>query len=114
MCVSETMEMLRGNMDSFTTTARTLEFVLAPRAFDHLQRKWYINDTSLEEEEGGAEGSPFAQLLMDMQECETQALVRKTNKHDSLSSSTPQRRKEQCQNGIGNGAITDCHGQSTS
>ncbi|CAM4458982.1 unnamed protein product [Caretta caretta] len=82
--------MLRGNMDSFTTPMKTLDFVLAPRAFDHPQRKRYISESS-EEEEGAANGSPLAQPLMGTPEPdpETQLLMRPPDKCAGLSSSTP-------------------------
>ncbi|XP_065445637.1 uncharacterized protein LOC122174172 isoform X2 [Chrysemys picta bellii] len=65
-------------MDSFTTTGRNSDFILAPRAFDRPRRKRYISYSS--KEEGAAEGSPLAQLLMDTPEpdSENQPLVRKT------------------------------------
>ncbi|CAM4456500.1 unnamed protein product [Caretta caretta] len=82
--------MLRGNMDSFTTPMKTLDFVLAPRAFEHPQRKSYISENS-KEEEGAAKGSPLAQPLMDMPEPdpETQLLMRHPDKRAGLSLSTP-------------------------
>ncbi|EMP29530.1 hypothetical protein UY3_13340 [Chelonia mydas] len=75
-------------MDSFTTPVRTLDFVLAPRAFDKPRRKRYISDSS-EEEEGAIEGSPLAQPLMDTPDPETQLLVGPRDEHDGLLLSTP-------------------------
>lgn len=79
----------KETQNSFTTLVRTSAFVLAPRTIDCLQKKRYISTSS--QEEGVAQGSLLAQLLTDMLEpsLKPQALLRKTNKRDSLSWSAP-------------------------
>ncbi|TFJ98120.1 actin-like protein 7A-like [Platysternon megacephalum] len=77
-------------MNDEVNELRSMELHTAPRGFDHLRRKHYISYSS-EEEKGVAEGSPLAQSLIDMLEPDpkTQPLVRKTNEHGGLLSSTP-------------------------